>query len=173
MDVPVKEWTKNDWNTPPEVVEPMQELFRGPPLLDPFDNITSITGAYVRFTSEGFDVWHEQQAMQDRVGRGARSLTAYVNPPFNRTGEAVYHCVKMWMLGWEIVGLFPVSSNSRYHAECIDEAPAVCYPRKRIRFWKDGGPADSPRNDCLLVYWGTDPWRFRQAFRELGRCRFG
>jgi hypothetical protein len=183
MDAPAKEWTTDDWNTPQPVIDAARAALGGTILLDPFSNEWSSVGAVVETNRSGFDDWDELVCYVLSTSLPERR-TALVNGPWSLNRKVVHHCIAMWMKGWEIVQVTPTSLNASYW-HLIDEAPAVCYPAKRWQFLKEGKPARmidretgkerpaSNRQDAVAVLHGSDPWRFRQAFRELGRVRFG
>jgi hypothetical protein len=181
MDVPVqKEWTTDDWGTPQPIIDAARVALSGI-LLDPFSNGWSTVGAAVSTDYRGFEDW--DLLVCDLLGTSLPPhRTAFVNGPWSKNRDVVEHCVAMWMKGWEIVQVTPTSLNASYW-HLIDDAPATCFPSKRWQFLKEGKPArvvvdgkekrNSNRQDAVAVLHGSDPWRFRQAFRELGRVRFG
>lgn len=161
-DGETKGWSGDCWCTPPEIWERALAATCQVALLDPFPNRdSSVPAAAAPLGPDGFaDPW-------PLVG-----IAVFVNPPFSRAGAAVRKCVEEWMRGHTIVAVIPVSLNAS-HWEFIDDAPAVCRPFRRISFFKDGVQKKGNRQDVVIVYWGADPWRFRQAFRDLGRVRLG
>jgi hypothetical protein len=171
MDVAARQWAKDDWCSPPAIIEAAR-ITLGGILLDPFSNPWALPIAPYKFEAEGFEAWGD--VLKQTVGLGIvpSRPTAFVNGPWSKNKQVVEHCVDQWMAGWEIVQVTPTSTNSTYW-HLIEEAPAVCVPSRRIAFLKEGKPCTENRQDCVIVYRGSDPWRFRQAFRELGRVRFG
>lgn len=183
MDVPQREWTTDDWCTPQPVVDAARVAL-GSIMLDPFSNAWSTVRATCATGTRGFDDWDQVvcDLLHSPLIQGRR--TAFVNGPWSLNRKVVHHCIAMWMKGWEIVQVIPTSLNASYW-HLVDEAPAVCFPSKRWQFLKEGKPATmidkdtgkekpaSNRQDAVAVLHGRDPWRFRQAFRELGRVRFG
>lgn len=171
MDVPTRQWVKDDWCSPPEIIAAARRAL-GSITLDPFSNPWALTIAPMRLEAEGLEPWKDVCKRKFSYVSLPQCPTAFVNGPWSKNKEVVLHCVEQWMDGWEIVQIIPTSLNSSYWP-LIEEAPAVCVPSKRISFLKEGKPAAENSKDCVIVYRGSDPWRFRQAFRELGRVRFG
>lgn len=158
------------WCTPPEVIEVVRRVLR-PIILDPFSNAESKVGA--------LEQWHGPDA-DDRPGDGwslwpAWAHTVFVNPPWRATQKAIEKCRDEWLRlrGREVIGLFPAGCNSSAWPLVL-RAPARCFPHKRITFWAMGEPGDQGADkNVVIVYWGHDPYRFREVFRELGEVVFG
>jgi hypothetical protein len=172
MDVPTRQWVKDDWNSPPEIVEAARRALGGRIVLDPFSNPWALMIAPYKLEVDGLTPWRSAMKTWFPYVSVPQNPSAFVNGPWSKNKEVVLHCVEQWMAGWEIVQVTPTSTNSSYW-HLIEEAPAVCVPSRRIAFLKEGKPCSENRQDCVVVYRGSDPWRFRQAFRELGRVRFG
>ena len=52
----------------------------------------------------------------------------------------------------------------------LNRASSVCLPRGRLNYLRDGTKIGGPMQVQSLFYFGPDPLRFEQAFREIGRC---
>jgi hypothetical protein len=142
--------------TPPELLEPVYELYGGPIDLDPFDDEDSIVRARtkIRWPAQcGFaSKWH---------GR------VFANPPFKRLGEALQKCLRSVGTDCdEVVLLCPFRSHRR-HWWPFWWAQSVCYLRP-IRFlgWDDGFPIP-----CVFVYFGPRAGVFERCVRHLGVVR--
>lgn len=179
------------WCTPPEVVELVHRFFGGPPDLDPWTNTHSAVGARVGFLGEnpsvyppfshmvggchmvlrdGFQPWLEEP------GRVAlKYATIFGNPPWKQTQKAIRHMRDEWVRvpGRQVIGLVPTGPNCSAWPLVL-RAPAVCFPAKRLVFWREGAPAPTGGDkDTCLPYWGHDPYRWREVFRELGEVVLG
>lgn len=158
---------KQDWNTPEEILTPTRALFGGQIELDPFHNEHSIVGALNTFDGDDSGDGQGCGFAGSWVGQ------TFVNGPWGRTKDVVTKCVEEWLWGSaEIVAVVPTSLNSSYW-HLVEQAPAVCRPYRRVSFLRDGQPVKSNRQDCVVVYWGPDIYRFRALFGSLGRVRFG
>lgn len=151
------------WNTPKELWEPARKLFHGTIELDPFSNETSKVPAV--------ECWYGEP--KDGLELPWTSSLCFVNGPWSKTKWVVEKCVREWMHnGAEIVAVIPTSLNASYWHH-VEEAPATCCPRRRVSFLRDGEPVKGNRQDCVIVYWGPDIYRFRALFSDVGRVRFG
>lgn len=151
---------KQDWCTPQEIWEPAQILFGGQIDLDPFFGPDSNVPATRWFTED------DDGLVQPWDGK------VFVNGPWSLTKAVVEKCEREWSWGCDIVAVIPTSLNSSYW-HIVERAPAVCVPKRRVSFEVDGEPHKGNRQDCVVVYWGADTYRFRALFSELGRVRFG
>jgi hypothetical protein len=154
--------SNDHWNTPPEIIEPSAMVLCGI-TLDPFSNDTSIVPATRRWNGaevDGFErSWHDERV--------------FCNGPWSRTKRVVEKCVSEWMAGRvHIISVIPTSLNASYW-DHVDEAPARCRPRRRVSFMRDGKPVKGNRQDCVIVYWGPEIYRFRAHFRDVGEVKFG
>jgi hypothetical protein len=154
----------DEWCTPKEIWEPASVVLGGGiglTIFDPFPNAKSRVPFEAYAGCDGFAHDWFEWTMRRR---------AFVNPPFSRAGEAVRKCVAEWMAGVDVVAVIPCGLNAS-HWECIDLAPAVCRPFRRVAFEVDGVQVRGNRQDVVIAYWGGDPWRFREAFRSYGAVR--
>lgn len=164
-----REWSGDEWCTPPEIWERALRVFNVLCVFDPFPNADS-----------SVPVMHDWRAVEGlessdgfvRTWADIGEPQCFVNPPFSRAGDAVRKCVEEWMAGCEIVAVIPTSLNSS-HWDLVDEAPAVCRPFRRVSFMRDGRQVKGNRQDVAIIYWGVDIYRFRAAFKDYGRVRFG
>lgn len=166
------------WCTPPEVVETARRML-GAIDLDPFSNKESRTYAMHQWTTDYSTSSYESgslfTAMDGWGGWPAVLKTVFVNPPWLATQKAIEKCRNEWLAvpGRQVIGLFPAGCNSSAWPIVL-RAPARCFPHKRITFWAQGEPADQGADkNVVIVYWGHDPYRFREVFRELGEVVFG
>lgn len=154
---------KNDWCSPPEIVEPVRAFFGGSIDLDPCSNPNSTVRAAHEF------IYPEQNGLTDPwVGR-----TAYVNPPYSRDktqGTTIYdwfkkmHSVaRMSMLDKEIIALVPGAYETKAWRNFVwyGGADAVCLLKKRTKFLGAGCGAKFP---TALIYWGENAERFARHF---------
>lgn len=147
------------WCTPDEIWEPAADLMGGIEL-DPFSNASAGIFCQTRYDGEdgdGFaDPWMERN---------------FVNGPWSKAKQVVERCHEMWLRGNLSIQVTPTSLNAAYW-DLIREAPAICEPRRRIAFLRDGKPVKGNRQDVVIVCWHPDVWRFRALYRSVGETRF-
>lgn len=146
---------KNDWRTPPEIVDLLHVTWKGGPDLDPCaspDPAHHLARLNIAPPKDGLALpWR---------GR------VYVNPPFDALAAWVAKCERAHEDdGAEVVLLMPARTDTRYWQTHVARAAAICFWRGRLRFV---GAAASCPFPTALVYWGAKPWCFHRTFRAHG-----
>ena len=59
-------------------------------------------------------------------------------------------------------------TDTAWFHEAAGLCSAMCFPRGRIRFEREDGPADSPPQGQVFFYFGNDIATFRGAFAAVG-----
>jgi hypothetical protein len=131
---------KDDFETPPEVMERVRLVVPGCRLLDPCTSVRNPTGAWVGFVLEqGRDGLNEPWCVASNDTDECNLV--YVNPPFSqvrRWAEKVAGCA---MDGLPIVTLVAGRTGTRWYRQLLAVADAVAFWPGRVRFNADGAPA--------------------------------
>lgn len=149
---------REDWRTPPDVVELVRSLWGGKIGLDP---CAPPDPAHVIAKGN----------MAGPAGSPADGLaarwrgTVYVNPPFSGLADWAAKCSAEGKAGAEVVLLLPARTDTAYWHDHIATAQAVCFWRGRMRFV--GAPSSAPF-PAALAYWGPRPWDFHRVFSPRG-----
>jgi len=163
-----KEAQRCDWQTPPELLQPIRKYFGGPIPLDPATAPDNPTEALLFYTEENNGLAQEWNSPW------------FCNPPFS-TG------LKDWLkkfheesvtYGRPGIAVLPCGSGrpgTRYYYDHFwgcDEIDIICWVKGRISFLlPDGTPG--PRNNYptkIVGYCVEDPGHFVSCFGHLGRC---
>ncbi len=153
----------DSWCTPPEVMDPVRD-FLGGIGLDPFSNAHSIVGAEVSWTVA------DDAFAQDWINLDLAVPTMFMNPFYSGGGEPFDR--------------FVVTAHETERESCIfakgdwstdwwneyirKRAAAVCYWANRVKFLLGGGKFATAMFPNALCYYGSDPARFKQAFKRHG-----
>lgn len=153
---------REDWRTPPEVVELVREVFGGTIHLDPCAS-PAASLAEVNFT--GPDLDHGLAGAVDGLD-AAWQGTVYVNPPFSSLRAWVEKCQREHQEhGAEVILLMPARTDTRAWHQHVSTASAVCLWRGRLTFV--GAPASAPF-PVAFIYWGPRIQTFRDVFSKHG-----
>lgn len=145
---------KDNWCTPPEIVELVSSYFDGKIDLDPCSNEESIVPATVKLTKEQDGLAHEWRGY------------VYANHPFGR-GQA-----KKWLAKAKgsdnavVITLTKFDPSTNWWNAYAWDADAICVPAKRIKFL--GAPSGADFPVALLLYRGNTQ-RFSEVFSKLGK----
>jgi hypothetical protein len=148
-----------DWNTPPDIVAAVHQVFGGPPDLDPCSNPSSLVNARrnVMLPEDGLTFPWEGKV--------------YVNPPY---GKGIDRWIQKASesVRAEVILLIPASVSAHYwHRYVLGKVSAscpakrVCFIRGRLRFVGADSTAPFP---AAVVYWGTEGALFDAAFSDKG-----
>jgi hypothetical protein len=159
----------NDFNTPPELVQPIKEFWGGKIDLDPCSNKGSLVGAETEWTLPCNSLGQPWAIKQPRT-------TVFVNPPyapywlsdlggclspaeykavaFNADVKWTRYTIKDWLrhgkdtvhLGVELIYLIPArgAGSSVWQDVIFPYSDAICYLKKRTPFWENGEPCKGP-----------------------------
>jgi hypothetical protein len=147
------------WNTPPEYVAWLLEMWPDGIDLDPCSNATSIVPARTKYTVD-----------DNGLGKGWRGRV-FVNPPWSDP-EPWYQTAQITSMlgGAEVVVLTHVATGTRWWREMVwPRASAVCFHAPRLNFLDaDGNPIKGNPRDCSSTYYGADPSAFKRVFSQAG-----
>lgn len=153
--------SNDHWNTPPEIRDLCVEVL-GRLDFDPCSNSTSVLGAAMEITEEldGLAVrW-------SNYGR-----TALVNPPYSNAAAWLERCA-VESESLDLIALVNVGTATNYWHESVwPNAAAVCFPKGRIAFLKDGEPVKGNRYEQALVLYSDSRAvleRFITTFSQIG-----
>jgi hypothetical protein len=197
----------NDFNTPPELVEPIKAFFGGIIDLDPCSNKTSLVKAEVEL------MLPTDSLKVDWLTYMGLTKTVFVNPPYapyylsddgtqcltakqykdlgccdlgKPEGFTRYSIID-WLrkcrsfylcnIEAEVVVLLPARGmgSTVWQQVILPFAHAICFLKKRVPFWENGGPCKGPNGkvasgtfDCALVYFGLNYLEFKSKFSPMG-----
>ena len=155
----------DDWCSPPEVAEPLEQLMGGPVDVDPCSNLRSIVRAKISYTAGGLHLpW----------GR-----TTYENPPYSRmllwTAKGLAEIQRRNV--FELVRLVPVATSAEWWRLAVGESayngvkagrrPTIVFT-KRLAFLDENGQAQGvARFDSALFYYGNRRSSFLREFKNI------
>lgn len=167
--------SRDDWCSPPEVAEPMVQVFQGPVGVDPCSNERSLIRA--------------RHAYCGQVGLllpwvvDEDDASAYENPPYSElpafTDKGVYEVVSVehdldllrlvpaaTSTGWfrRAVGVDPVLVGRR---ELRVHPPLIMFTKRLSFIGANGRKQTSARFDCALILHTTKSSLRRRALREF------
>lgn len=162
---PSEGWTKDDYNTPERILEPIRAFSGGQIGLDPCSNPTSTVGAVEALTAEDDSL---------TIGWGGCGLV-FVNPPYSK-GLYLAFARKIYEQAngqdVEIVALVPTNLETEAWTEYLRHADAICFLDKRVHFLRDGAEVGSPAFGSALAYFGHRTEEFFDTFDgKLGWVR--
>ena len=151
---------ENEWYTPAEYVELAREVMGGIDL-DPAScaQANEVVGAATFYTKE------DDGLSKDWAGR------LWLNPPYSRDlMPAFVEKLRESFIDGDVQQAILVSHNNTdtgwFHA-LAGVASAICFPKKRIRFYRDAEVA-APTNGQAFFYLGDDPQTFISTFSGVG-----
>src|SRR3954463_3369017 len=157
------------WGTPHKYVDAVRQAFGGTIHLDPCSNKWSVVKAKIEWRLPDHDGLHQEWDFP----------TIYVNPPYGSDRERgtkisdwLKKCASAFHdLGAEVIALVPVAANTLHWKESIwARATSLCFLYDtRVRFLENGRDTGkgSPMANAV-VYWGTKPKLFAEAFSRHG-----
>lgn len=162
MNLVDKKCISTQWFTPPEILDPVRELFGGIDL-DPCTIESNPTEANNWFT-------------EDEDGLGAEwhyCDNAFVNPPY---GKALYTWIEKVVTeaasGMKIVLLVSASSRwdqAKWQRIYSPQLTTFVMPRGRVKFLDENGVQQkSPPYPSVLYCYNIDPADVAKAFGHLG-----
>jgi hypothetical protein len=152
---------RQDWRTPPEVLDLVRAALRGRIDLDPCASREALgAGGLIGEQRNIFGPPDASGLEEPWAGR------VYVNPPFDGLAEWATKCRREHEEhGAEVILLLPARTDTAYWHEHVSTAKAVCFWRGRMRFVGASASAPFP---TALAYWGAWPWAFHEAMRSKG-----
>ena len=151
---------ENEWYTPAEYVELAREVMGGIDL-DPAScaQANEVVGAATFYTKE------DDGLSKDWAGR------LWLNPPYSRDlMPAFVEKLRTSFMDGAVDQAVLVSHNNTdtawFHT-LAGVASAICFPKKRIRFYRDSEIA-APTNGQAFFYLGDDPQKFISTFESVG-----
>lgn len=151
---------ENEWYTPAEYVEMARKVMGGIDL-DPAScaQANEVVAAATFYTKE------DDGLSKDWAGR------LWLNPPYSRDlMPAFVEKLRTSYLEGEVDQAVLVSHNNTDTAwfhNLASVASAICFPKKRIRFYRDEEIA-APTNGQAFFYLGEAPEQFIEAFSDVG-----
>lgn len=153
---------RDDWRTPTKVLHLVRQVAGDRIAYDPCTDPGNPTGAALFVCPP-----------DDGLSRDWRfGGMTFVNPP--------YSTAKMWLEkaateAWtdrdSCIVLIPARTDTKWwHAFAI-KARSICFWRGRLRFTvPEGGKDNSATFPSALLYWGSEPTRFKFHFQQVGWC---
>jgi hypothetical protein len=152
LDAALLSSQRQDWNTPPEVLDIIRKFARIG--LDPCSNARSKVKASASWLSGGLEVeW------------GGFGLV-YVNPPYGRALGAWSEKIAQEALAdTEMIVLVPSRTDTKWFHRLWKRCNALCLWKGRITF--EGAPSPAPFPSAVF-YFGPNAERFRAVFEDCG-----
>lgn len=159
------------WRTPDYILERARVYFGGPIPFDPATGQENPTKA-LRFCAGPSGTLFAGDKLESKNGLEIEwEWPTWVNPPFSK--EWTVKIGKEAADGSEIVALLPCNRfECDYFQEMFRRACIVCFHESRIRFLSsvDGAAVDGNPYASMILGFGVDVDRFREAFSPLGLC---
>lgn len=166
--------TSDQWCSPPEIADPLEDFFEGPVDVDPCSNERSVIRALVAYTSGGLVLpWRLPRTWKRRPKH-----TGYQNDPYSQSDIwtikmlAELACENLQ----EHIRLSMFSSSAQWWADMcrLPKRNPRILALKRLAFLdpyaKDPGQRRmSCRFEPALTYFGPRPERFTRVFAHLTR----
>lgn len=151
--------TFDGWLTPEWVLELVRKV--GPIGLDPCTEMSNPVDAQYFWAAGGTEQpWNT-------FGKGL----VYVNPPYGRAlSEWSKKIIEEAQHGREIIVLVPARTETNWYGDLFDNAAAVAFFRKRIKFWHPSQPdKNSPKFPNAMFYFGENADLFADVFNGAAR----
>lgn len=154
----------NEWYTPRVYVDAARDVLGGIDL-DPASNkeANAVVKADTFYTAEDDGLSHEWR------GR------VWMNPPY--ASGLVERFIDKLLSEWRsnnipaAIVLTNNATETRWWQELSEHASAVCFVKKRIRYWKPGNDGEATGlQGQSIMYLGDAVARFLKGFGELGAC---
>ena len=145
------------WYTPPEIVELVLETLRWIDLDPCADNLKHLPAkAHYTETDDGL------------TGEWAGKV--FINPPYSCPGKWIAKLQAEFDSGrvTEAIALLPAATDTKWLSPLLS-TQAICFWKGRIKFLDtDYQPKLPARQSHVLVYWGSEPAKFKQVFEQRG-----
>lgn len=174
--VPGAERDSNAWFTPTKYIDASRAALGGTIHLDPFSSKEAnvVVKAEQFFTEE--DDAFEQDWSLNKAGAKTpegKPRSVFMNPPYSGAlcSRAVGMFIDEFEKGSFSTGVFLVNNGTetKWFQRAFGVATAVCFTNHRISFWNADGKAMSGNTrGQAFFYFGTDPAKFLEAFKEIG-----
>ena len=149
---------RNEWYSPPEVVEAARQAMGGIDL-DP----ASCSAANIIVQAETFYTVKEDGLRQPWFGR------VWLNPPYSKFAPRfVDRFAEQFRAGAVSQGVVLLATHhltTDWFAALMPLSPSACLPPKRLQF---SGSTERPTHGSVLLGVGVNPCRFNNAFRRVG-----
>lgn len=167
-----KKCASTEWFTPPEILEPVRELFGGEIFYDPCTSANNPIGAT---TFCCIDIPEDSRFLQSANGlENGWWDKAFVNPPY---GKQLYAWIEKTVVeaarGLRIVLLVSASSRwdqAKWQKIFSPGLTAMCMPRGRVKFLDANGVRHkSPPYPSLLFFYNLPVEEVAECFKEVGK----
>jgi hypothetical protein len=150
-----------EWYTPAEYVEAARRVL-GAIELDP----ASCDFANRVVQAARFHTVHDNGLQQPWSGR------VWLNPPYDRglVRRFIARLVHEHQVGTVPAAILLVNNatETKWFQQAARAASCICYLAKRVCFYNESGPQDSPLQGQAFLYFGVDTRRFRREFQRFG-----
>jgi len=161
---------KDDWCTPPEILNYVYQFFPGGVTLDPCSNSASLVVASTAMDGSAGKNGLEANWYDIAGGHHIRADSGvFVNPPYGKTMALWIDKIVEESRDLDILALIPARTSNKWWKTIADtrrmNAAWVCFIQQRITFVGGQGGAPFP---SAMVYWGHNGDRFCDVFDCLG-----
>jgi len=151
----------NEWYTPPEYIAAARAVM-GNIDLDPASSLEAnkVVQAATIYTAD------ENGLAHDWHGR------VWMNPPYSsdligKFTEKLANCFVEGEVS-EAVVLVNNATETGWFQRLACEASAICFPARRVKFWKPSGDTGAPLQGQAILYLGSNVDRFGEEFQHMG-----
>ena len=151
-----------EWYTPPEIIEAARRAMGGIDFDPASSEIANRTVRALRFFTKDDDALSQEWPPRARV---------WLNAPFSLAAEFAERFAIEVRRGSTGIALFHNATETKwFQGLAAGIAPALCMPRRRIRFLDPSGNKrpGGPLQGQILLYFGDDVEAFRAAFSTFG-----
>lgn len=149
----------NEWYTPKDIIDVAREAM-GSIDIDPAssDIANEIVQApeYYTYETNGLD-----KPLHGNV---------WMNPPYSSDllDKFITKIVEERSSYDQAIVLVNNATETQWFAKLISVSSAVCFPRSRVKFYMPDGKTGAPLQGQALIYIGSEPGKFLNAFRPIG-----
>lgn len=168
----MSEWNNDCWRTPNNANQPILHLARETfnchkICLDPCTAIDNPTKAKYYFTESDDFLRQTPSRIYDNC---------WMNPPFSKPGVFLKQMFEWYKSGHIVEAIALLKSGVLHNqstSRIVEQSSGICFWRSpRIAFIDaNGKPKKKADFDCVLIYYGKDVVRFRNAFSRYGIIR--
>ena len=153
----------NEWYTPKEFIEAAKKVMGGIDL-DPANSVEAnkVVGAVKFHTEKDSGLKHDWKG---RVWMNPPYASELINPFCRkltesfRSGEVTQALV-----------LVNNSTETAWFQDMCQEASAICFPERRVKFWNPQKISAAPLQGQAVIYFGNKPKDFIARFSSFGLC---